>query len=116
MKWHVEFHDEFYSEFLDMELEIREEMIVKVNLLKKIGPQLGRPYVDTLADSNYSNMKELRFNVGKDIWRVAFAFDPFRSAILLTAGNKRSKDQKLFYKNLIRNADQRFADHLEKLN
>ena len=116
MKWSVEFHDEFYLEFLRLELETREEMLVKVKLLMEFGPQLGRPYVDTLIDSIYPNMKELRFKIGKDIWRVAFAFDPLRSAILLTAGNKQGKDQKLFYNNLIRKADQRFTDHLKSIN
>ncbi len=116
MKWSIEFHDEFYLEFLNLELETREEILVKAKLIKEFGPQLGRPYVDTLIGSIYPNMKELRFKAGNDIWRVAFAFDPLRSAILLTAGNKQGKDQKLFYKKLIRTADQRFADHLEKLN
>ena len=77
--------------------------------------QLGRPYVDTLKDSQYANMKELRFNVEKGVWRLAFAFDPKRRAILLVAGNKRGKDQKKFYKKLINTADSRFAEHLEKM-
>jgi hypothetical protein len=33
-------------------------------------------------------MKELRFKVAHGVWRVAFAFDPERQAILLVAGNK----------------------------
>ncbi len=57
-------------------------------------------------------MKELRCEVDKQIWRVAFAFDPKRNAILLTAGNKRGKDQKRFYKRLVKQADERFLDHL----
>ena len=33
-------------------------------------------------------MKELRFDAADGVWRVAFAFDPRRHAILLVAGDK----------------------------
>lgn len=49
---------------------------------------LGRPYVDTLEGSKYPNMKELRFTADDGVWRVAFAFDPQREAIVLVAGDK----------------------------
>ena len=57
--------------------------------LRRHGPILGRPEVDTLKDSKYSNMKELRFKGDGGIWRVAFAFDPERDAILLVGGDSR---------------------------
>jgi hypothetical protein len=56
--------------------------------------------------------KEMRFSHGKDVWRVAFAFDPSRKAVLLVAGNKVGADQRLFYKRLIDNADTRLTQHL----
>ncbi len=49
------------------------------------------------------------------VWRVAFAFDPKRSAILLTAGDKVGQNQKRFYQQLIELADRRFRDHLVKV-
>ncbi len=61
-------------------------------------------------------MKELRFTSKKQVWRVAFAFDPMRQAILLVGGDKRGKDQKRFYKRLINTADARYSDHLNTLN
>ena len=62
-------------------------------------------------------MKELRFtaNNGSEVWRAAFAFDPQRKAIVLVAADKQGKDQRKFYKNLLRIANQRFDDHLAKL-
>jgi hypothetical protein len=81
----------------------------------RISPALGRPQVDTIKASHYINMKELRFQVDSGVWRVAFAFDPERKAILLIAGNKQGKDQKRFYKHLIQQADKRFKQHLETL-
>ncbi len=59
-------------------------------------------------------MKELRLNVENGVWRVAFAFDPERHAILLVAGNKKGVGQKRFYKRLIAIADSRFSQHLGK--
>jgi hypothetical protein len=76
---------------------------------------LGRPYVDTLNGSKYDNMKELRFNADDGVWRVAFAFDPKRSALLLVAGDKSGMSQALFYKAFIKKADKRFRSHLERL-
>ena len=53
--------------------------------------------------------------MGSGVWRVAFAFDPKRQAILLIAGNKSGANQKRFYKKLITVADERFSSHLQEL-
>ena len=60
-------------------------------------------------------MKELRFNASDGVWRVAFAFDPVRRAILLTAGDKSGVSQGRFYKQLLARADDRFDEHLTAL-
>ena len=62
-----------------------------------------------------ANMKELRFEWKREAWRVAFAFDPKRRAILLTGGDKGGADQKRFYKRLIATADSRFDAYLAAL-
>ena len=115
MEWNVRFHDEFESEFLAMAIEVQDELLAQARVLSKLGPTLGRPQVDTLAGSKHANMKELRFKAGNGIWRIAFAFDPERSAILLVAGDKSGVSQKRFYRSLIDRADHRFDDHLNTL-
>lgn len=115
MTWNVEFHSNFYSEFAEFPTDVRLELLAKLTLLQEFGPNLKRPHVDTLNGSTYSNMKELRFQAADGVWRVAFAFDPSRSAILLVAGDKSGSSEKRFYKQLIKIADSRFADHLNKL-
>jgi Phage derived protein Gp49-like (DUF891) len=60
-------------------------------------------------------MKELRFNCDDGKWRIAFAFDPKRTAVLLVAGNKVGADQRRFYEQLIDTADARFDAHLVNL-
>lgn len=60
-------------------------------------------------------MKELRFEWKREGWRVAFAFDPERQAILLAGGNKGGAHQKRFYDRLIATADSRFGSYLAAL-
>lgn len=62
------------------------------------------------------NMKEFRFRAANCVWRVAFAFDPRREAILLVAGDKSGVGQTRFYSRLIAIADSRFAAHLAEIN
>jgi hypothetical protein len=52
--------------------------------------------VDTLKGSIYPNMKELRFDADGGVWRVAFAFDPRRRAVLLVAGDKSGGGERRF--------------------
>jgi hypothetical protein len=59
-------------------------------------------------------MKELRPTVNKVEWRVAFAFDPKRKAILLAAIAKGGTKDRRAYRQLIRVADKRFTAHVEK--
>ena len=98
-----------------MPQKVGDELRAHVTLLEQRGLQLGRPWCDTPAGSAYSNMKELRFNADDGVWRVAFAFDPRRRGILLTAGDKKGANQTRFYDRLIRIADARYAAHLKRL-
>ncbi len=61
-------------------------------------------------------MKELRFDAGGGVWRVAYAFDPERKAVLLVAGDKSGVSEMRFYKALIRKADARFDQHIATLD
>lgn len=60
-------------------------------------------------------MKELRFSWNGQVWRVAFAFDPQRQAILLVGGDKGGADQRRFDKRLIQVADERYGEHVGSL-
>ena len=115
MAWTVRNHDAFDPEFDALPADVQDELLAMVVLLAAYGPKLGRPHADTLAGSRHSNMKELRFRAADGVWRVAFAFDPARQAILLIAGDKTGVAQKRFYKGLIAKADSRFTEHLQRL-
>lgn len=112
VSWTVLFHAAFEAEFADMPDALQDELLAHAMLLRAFGPQLGRPTVDTLKGSRHLNMKELRVDWAGQRWRVAFAFDPKRQAILLVSGNKGGANQRRFYGKLIRLADARFDEHL----
>ena len=89
--------------------------MVHIALLEQFGPQLGRPRADTLNGSRHPNMKELRFDAAGGVWRVAFAFDLNRRAILLVAGDKSGVSEKRFYHQLIDKAHKRFDAHVARV-
>jgi hypothetical protein len=116
VKWSVTLAEEFNPEYESLQEEVQDEIVALSLLLEISGPLLGRPYADTLHGSRHANMKELRFRAADGEWRVAFAFDPNRRAILLIAGDKSGGSQRRFYRELIRKADVRFDAHLRRLN
>lgn len=115
MQWMVTFADEFDSEFDELPEAVQDELLAKARLLEAFGPELGRPHVDTLNASRHANMKELRFRAESGVWRVAFAFDPERAAILLVAGDKAGVKERRFYRRLLQLADERFDNHLRQV-
>lgn len=115
MSWVIQFHDDFYPEFQALVAEVQDELLAQLKVVRLFGPETGRPRVDTLNGSKHANMKELRFDAGGGVWRVAFAFDPKRRAVLLVAGDKSGISEKKFYKQLIKKADARYDSHVKEL-
>ena len=115
MAWTVANHDEFEPEFDALSEEVQDLLLAASALLETYGPSVGPSTHGYLGRVQHANMKELRFNAADGVWRVAFAFDPNRQAILLVAGDKSGVGQRRFYKGLIRVADKRFAGHLQSL-
>jgi hypothetical protein len=113
--WNVVTTDHFDAWFESLSEDGQVEIIAKVKLLEVLGPQLRRPHADTLNGSRHANMKELRADTKDMVLRIAFAFDPNRSAILLVGGNKSGVNQKRFYQQLIAKADELYDLHLAKI-
>lgn len=111
--WRVIFHRDFEAEFQQFPESVQDEVLALALRLERFGPRVGRPHVDTLKGSRHANMKELRFTDRTGVWRIAFAFDPLRNAVLLVGGSKSGVNQVRFYKALVRMADARFDQHLE---
>jgi hypothetical protein len=91
------------------------QVIAAIEMLSSVGPNLGRPLVDTVVGSRHKNMKELRpGSAGRSELRILFAFDSARSAIILVAGDKAGNWQRWYRKN-IPLADELFDEHLREL-
>ena len=115
LMWTVELASEFEPELRALSADVRIELVAQARVIERFGPTTGRPRVDTLKGSRHANMKELRFDADGGAWRVAFAFDPGRKAILLAAGDKSGQSERAFYRRLIATADKRFDAHLEQV-
>ncbi|HTE40858.1 MAG TPA: type II toxin-antitoxin system RelE/ParE family toxin [Steroidobacteraceae bacterium] len=114
MTWTVIFAPAFEKEFEQLHTAVQDELLAQAMVIEMFGPSAKRPRVDTLKGSKFSNMKELRFDAEDGVWRVAFAFDPHRNAVLLAAGDKSGASERRFYRQLIAHADRRFKTHLDQ--
>jgi hypothetical protein len=111
----VVFADEFEEDFASLSTDVQDELLAQLRVVEQFGPLAKRPRVDTLKGSKHKNMKELRFAAADGEWRVAFAFDTERQAVVLCSGDKSGGSERAFYKTLIRKADERFDAHLARL-
>ncbi len=81
-------------------------------VLERNGPAEGRPLVDTVTASRIATMKELRPpSAGRSEVRILLAFDPWRSAVLLVAGDKSGRWSQ-WYRTAIPQAEQLYDDYL----
>lgn len=111
-RWEVEGTDHFIAWYRGLPVPLADAVDSAVELLQQLGPALARPYADTLKQSRHANMKELRIRYRGDAYRVLFAFDPRRTAILLLGGRKADRK---WYKAAIAGADKLYDEHLEEL-
>lgn len=84
-------------------------VVQAIDLLAEAGPGLGRPLVDSIHGSAMANLKELR----PGTVRILFAFDPWRSSILLVAGDKAGR-WNAWYRRAILLAEQRYETYLKE--
>lgn len=114
MTWEVEYTDEF-GEWWDTLTEDEQVSVdACVRLLEEQGPMLPHPYSSGVRASRHSHMRELRIQHSGDPYRVLYAFDPRRVAILLIGGNKRGDDR--WYDKFVPIADRPYDEHLAELD
>ncbi|MCS3528628.1 type II toxin-antitoxin system RelE/ParE family toxin [Acinetobacter johnsonii] len=101
---------DLFNEWLEQQDEsTQEKVLAALVVLQQQGPSLGRPLVDTVYDSKFTNMKELRVQHRGKPLRAFFAFDPLRQAIVLCIGDKGGNTEMLAI------ADQQYELHLSTL-
>ena len=98
--------------YMALDQQDAERIAAAIDELERQGPQLGRPFVDSIKGSRHHNMKELR-SVGGHL-RALFAFDPRRHAVVLVGGDK-TNDWRGWYERNLPLADRLYDEHLRSL-
>ena len=93
MPWIVEYTDDFGSWYSALAEEAQDDIDRSVGLLEAKGPQLEFPHSSGISGSRHQHMRALRVQSGGDPYRIFYAFDPRRAAILLIGGNKAGNDR-----------------------
>ena len=110
-RWEIVVTDEFARWYDTLEDDQADALDARVELLRDLGPALGRPTVDRVTGSALHNLKELRVRSGGEL-RVLFAFDPERRGVLLVGGDKTGTWE-AWYDEAIPIAERLFSDHLK---
>jgi hypothetical protein len=113
MKWDIEYTDEFEGWWDLLSEAEQESMRASVKLLGELGPNLRFPHTSGVNGSRHGHMRELRIQHAGHPYRLLFAFDPRRCAILLLGGDKTGNDR--WYDENIPIADRLYDEHLELL-
>jgi hypothetical protein len=113
VEWDVEFTDEFEEWWESLAEGEQVRIAQKVRLLQQFGPSLPRPHADSIASSRHSNMRELIAQHKGRPYRVLYAFDPRRCAVLLIGGDKSGDAG--WYLKYVPVTDRIFDEHLERL-
>lgn len=113
MAWEVEYTDEFETWWYGLDADEQKSIAASVGLLEVLGPQLPFPHSSGVKLSRYRRMRELRVQHKGKPYRIFYAFDPRRTAVLLTGRNKQGDDR--FYERMVVLADRLYETHLEIL-
>lgn len=113
MNWQVEYTDAFERWWASLSDEEQDAVAATVALLGERGPSLPFPFSSGVSRSKHAHMRELRVQYAGEPYRVLYAFDPRRCAILLIGGNKVG--DKRWYERFIPVADRLYDMHLKEL-
>ena len=111
--WTVEYTDEFETWWDGLTESEQDDIAATVGLLAEKGPSLPFPYSSGVGRSKHNHMRELRIQHAGEPYRVLYAFDPTRSAILLIGGNKIGNDR--WYDEYVPKADRLYDEHIKTL-
>lgn len=111
--WDVEYTDEFGRWWDGLSEDEQEDIAASINLLVEKGPELRYPYSSAVNSSKHRHMRELRIQYRGMPYRILYAFDSRRVAILLLGGNKTGNDR--WYDEFVPIADALYDRHIEEL-
>ncbi|HSX93299.1 MAG TPA: type II toxin-antitoxin system RelE/ParE family toxin [Hydrogenophaga sp.] len=113
MAWDVEYTDEFGDWWERLSEDEQASVAASVQLLEIKGPSLPFPHSSGINGSRHGHMRELRVQHQGRPYRVLYAFDPRRAAILLIGGDKTGNDR--WYDSHVPMADRLYDEHLVEI-
>jgi hypothetical protein len=111
MAYEVEVSDQFKTWYEPLSAPEQNSVERVVLMLMEAGPALGFPYSSSIETSKFSHMRELRIQHEGRPYRVLYAFDPTRTALLLLGGDKTGDER--WYEKMVPKADAVYAEHLK---
>ena len=114
MPCEVEYTEEFEEWWNTLSESEQDDIAATIGLLEEKGAMLAFPYSSGIEGSKHSHMRELRIQHAGEPYRVLYAFDPRRNAILLIGGKKTGDDR--WYDKYIPIADALYEKHLKTLS
>lgn len=112
-RWEIEYTDELGAWWSDLSEAEQESIDSSVRLLEEGGPNLGFPHTSGIEGSRHAHLRELRVQHEGRPYRILYAFDPRRCAILLMGGDKTGNDR--WYDVHVPMADKLYDAHLDML-
>jgi len=113
MTFSVEYINEFGEWYEELDEGTQNSIDEVVGLLEERGPNLGNPYSSAINGSRHQHMRELRIQHKGQPYRILYAFDPRRTAILLIGGNKTGNNR--WYVENIGKADKLYDEYIQEL-
>ncbi|MFZ1699709.1 MAG: type II toxin-antitoxin system RelE/ParE family toxin [Pyrinomonadaceae bacterium] len=113
MRCEVEYTDEFENWWDQLKIEEQATVEAYVRMLQTHGVTLGHPYSSDIRGSRFTHIRELRPQHQGRPYRVLYAFDPLRNAILLIGGDKTGNSR--WYEQFVPLADELNEAHLDGL-
>lgn len=113
MPCEVEYTDEFEEWWNRLNEGEQATLDAYVKMLEQYGIALGHPYSTGITQSGYGQMRELRVQHQGRPYRILYAFDPRRMAVLLIGGDKTGDDR--WYDKIVPVADKLYEEHLKSL-
>jgi hypothetical protein len=92
---------------------LNRRVLITVRLLQEVGPMLRMPHSSGIEMSRHTHMRELRIQHEGRPYRVLYAFDPRRVALLLIGGDKTGNNR--WYEEYVPRADDIYDQHLREL-
>lgn len=112
MTWEIVYSSEFEQWLHALDLDSAKSIARSLGILKEFGPMLGRPHVDTQKGSQIRNLKELRTQCRRHVYRTLSVFDATRNAVVLIGGDKTGDSK--FCQKIIPLAEEIYDDYLRR--